>query len=186
MKIEEMSAWGLTQTIAQIIEEGFSYDEETGEVFFTSDDLDKLQETLENKLNNLCGYIKYCDSKAESFKKRADELKENQKYYEGKADKLKKYANELMIASGKEKVETNDFRLSFRKSVSSEIFDEQALMKYINSKDEYKEKYLKYKQPEIAKKEIADEVKKSKQDDGTYTLQIPGFRLVENQNIQIK
>ena len=55
MDINELSGWGISQQIAQIVENGFTFDEETGEVFFTTDDLDALNEALDNKLESLAG-----------------------------------------------------------------------------------------------------------------------------------
>ena len=186
MDIKEMKAWGISQSIAQVIENGFVFNEETGEVYFTSDDLDALQEAFETKMNGICGYIKYCKSKAESLKQRKKEIEESQKYYETKAENLNKYAHQLLVASGKDKLDTEDFRLSFRKSTASEVYDEKALRDYINSKEEYKDKYFKYKEPEVSKTELANAIKESKNEDGTYNLSIPGFRLVENKSLQIK
>ena len=42
----------------------------------------------------------------------------------------------------------------------------------------YKQKYFKYKEPEIAKKELGDALKQGEE--------IPGIELVENKNLQIK
>ena len=74
MDIKEMNVWGLTQAIYDIIENGFSYDEETGEVYFTADDLDTLNETLDKKINGICGFIKFADSKLNSLKERKKEI----------------------------------------------------------------------------------------------------------------
>ena len=49
MDVNEMSGYGISQTIAQIIENGFTINEETGEVLFQSDDLEKLQEEKTRK-----------------------------------------------------------------------------------------------------------------------------------------
>ena len=46
------------------------------------------------------------------------------------------------------------------------------------SSDENKQKYFKYKEPEIAKKELGDALKQGEE--------IPGVELVENKNLQIK
>ena len=50
--------------------------------------------------------------------------------------------------------------------------------------------YYKESIPDIKKKEIGDAIKATKEvdEDGntTYLLTIPGFRLVENNNLQIK
>ena len=55
-----------------------------------------------------------------------------------------------------------------------------------NSKEEYKQKYFNYKEPEISKKNLKDDVLASKQDDGSYSLNIPGFEVTENRNLSIK
>ena len=57
MDINELSGWGISQQIEEIVENGFTFDEETGEVFFTTDDLDKLEMALEDKINQLSNYF---------------------------------------------------------------------------------------------------------------------------------
>ena len=74
-------------------------------------------------------------------------------------------------------IETDDYRVSYRKSTKGEIYDEDALKKYIDSKPELKEKYYKVTY-EIKNKELSDDTK--------VGTEIPGFRLVENRNLQIK
>lgn len=178
MDINEMSGYGISQTIAQIIENGFTIDEETGEVLFQSDDLEALQEALDKKINSICGYIKFCENRADGLKKRKQEIDANQKHYTNKAEYLKKYLNTLLEMNGKsDGIETDDYRVSYRKSTKSEIYDEDALKKYIESKPELKEKYYKITY-EIKNKELSDDTKT-----GTN---IPGFRLIENRNLQIK
>ena len=78
MDVNEMSGYGISQTIAQIIENGFTINEETGEVLFQSDDLEKLQEALDKKINSICGYIKFCENRADGLKKRKQEIDANQ------------------------------------------------------------------------------------------------------------
>ena len=63
MDINELSGWGISQQIAEIVENGFTFDEETGEVFFTTDDLEALQEALDNKLESLAGIYQMYVSK---------------------------------------------------------------------------------------------------------------------------
>lgn len=186
MDINELSGWGISQQIAQIVENGFTFDEETGEVFFTTDDLDALNEALDNKLESLAGIYQMYGSKADALKARSKEIAERAKSFENKADKLKKYIDSLMQANNKEKLEVGDKKLSYRKSTAGNIIDDSALRQYINSKDEYKQKYFSYKEPEIAKKNLKDDILASKQDDGSYSLVIPGFEVVENKNLLIK
>lgn len=59
MNIDELSLWGLDKAFYEIVENGFVYDEETGEVYFTSDDLDKIQMGIDEQLNKLCGFVKF-------------------------------------------------------------------------------------------------------------------------------
>ena len=152
MDLNELSGWGISQQIAEIVENGFTFDEETGEVFFTTDDLDALNEALDNKLESLAGIYQMYSSKADA----------------------------LMKANGKDEkgLEVGDKKLSYRKSKATNIFDEDKLKEWINSSDENKQKYFKYKEPEIAKKELGDALKQGEE--------IPGVELVENKNLQIK
>ena len=83
-----------------------------------------------------------------------------------------------MKANNKDKLEIGDKKLSYRKSISSNIVDRDKLLEWINSNEENKQKYLNYKEPEISKKELTTLAKAGKE--------IPGFELVENNNIQIK
>lgn len=178
MDINELSGWGISQQIAEIVENGFSFNEETGEVFFTTDDLEKLQEALDEKIESLAGIYQMYEAKAKSLKDRGKDIIERAKVFNNKADRIKDYIDTLMKANGKTKLEVGDKRLSYRKSVSSSITDEDALIKWINSSDENKEKYFRYKEPELAKKELTLAVKSGEE--------VPGFELVENINIQIR
>lgn len=186
MDINELSGWGISQQIAQIVENGFTFDEETGEVFFTTDDLDALNEALDSKLESLAGIYQMYNSKADALKARSKEIADRAKSFENKADKLKNYIDSLMKANGKDKLEVGDKKLSYRRSTSANIVDDTALRQYINSKEEYKQKYFNYKEPEISKKNLKDDVLASKQDDGSYSLNIPGFEVTENRNLSIK
>lgn len=185
MDINELSGWGISQQIAQIIEDGFVYDEETGEVFFTTDDLDALNEALDKKIESLAGVYQMYNSKATALKERGKEVVERAKTFENKAERIKEYINQLMQMNGKTKLEVGDKKISYRKSVAGNITDEVALLKYIDDNN-LKDKYLSYSKPTIAKKAIGDDIKATKQSDGTYALSIPGFSIVENNNIIIK
>lgn len=178
MDINELSGWGISQQIAEIVENGFTFDEETGEVFFTTDDLDALQEALDNKIESLAGIYQMYNSKADALKVRSKEIAERAKSYERKSDRLKDYIDNLMQANGKDKLEVGDKKLSYKKSKATNIFDEDKLKEWINSSDENKEKYFRYKEPEFAKKELGDALKQGEE--------IPGIELVENKNLSIK
>lgn len=178
MDIKELSGWGISQQIAEIVENGFTFDEETGEVFFTTDDLDDLNEALDNKFESLSGIYQMYESKANALKIRSKDVADAAKSFEKKAENIKNYLNNLMKVNGRDKVEVGDKKISYRKSVSSNITNEKELLEWINSSEENQQKYFNYKEPEISKKELTNAVKAGEK--------IPGFELVENQNLQIK
>ena len=117
MDINELSGWGISQQIAEIVENGFTFDEETGEVFFTTDDLEALQEALDNKLESLAGIYQMYVSKGEALKIRSKDIADRAKSFEKKADRIKEYIDALMKANGKDDkpLEIGDKKLSYRK-----------------------------------------------------------------------
>lgn len=190
MDLDELKGYGIAEQIAQVVENGFSFNEDTGEVYFTTDDLDTLNMAFDEKIDSLSGlYELYCD-RAKSLKQRSKDIAEKAKRFDNKSESLKKYIDSLMKLAGKTKLEVGDKSLSYRKSVSSEVYDEKALRDYIEADEQRIETYYKPSVPDIKKKELGDAIKATKEvdEDGntTYALDIPGFRLVENNNLQIK
>ena len=179
MDVNEMGVWGRSEAILKIIEPGFVEDPETGEIIFCGEDLDKLKEAFDKKVNNIAGYIKYCEAKVETFKNRKKDIDVLIKSFTNKAEGLSKFLKEYMIAHNKEKLDTDDHKISFRKSKSSNISNIEALMEWINKSQERKDSYLKFKEPEINK----DALKK-------YVISeevtVPGFEIIENKSLQIK
>lgn len=186
MDINKLSGWGISQQIAQIIEQGFTYNEETGEIFFTQDDLDNLNIALEKKLESLAGIYQMYSNDAEALKNRAKEVKKNALIIENKAENIKKYIDSLMKINKKEKIKVGDKTISYRNSTSGMITDEKALRDYIDSNEKLKQKYYVYSQPEISKSNLLADIRETKNKDGDYDLSIPGFSIVKNKNISIK
>ena len=144
MDINEVSGWGISKQIAQILENGFTFDEETGEVFFTTDDLDALNEALDNKLESLAGIYQMYVSKADALKTRSKEIADRAKSFENKADKLKNYIDSLMKANQKEKLdkakkENNEWKVNQLEGKIAD-FERRCYPKYIweSSKGTYK------------------------------------------------
>lgn len=178
MDIKTLSSWGLSKAIYDVIENGFSYDEETGEIFFTSEDLERLEETLDNKLNGTCGFIKHTQDQVELLKKRKKEIEDNIKFYTHREEKLKEFLKVFMEANGIEKKELADYRLSTRKSSSVEITDEEQVFNYLNANPQYKESCVK---TEVTTKLIKTGLKELLTD-----TEIPGVQIVESKNVTIK
>lgn len=168
-----MNLYDIDSTIKQIIEQGFVYDEETGEVFFTSDDLESLEMQLDDKLNNIIGYIKSLNIQAESMKAIKDDYAKRQKSYEKKAENLKKYLDGFMQSNGKDKVEATNGIASYRKSKAVDIYDSEALQKFIEENQDYASVKI-----EPNKTAIKEGINSG--------VVIPGAIIKENNNLSIK
>lgn len=180
MDIKELSSWGISKAIYEIVENGFVVDEETGEVYFTADDLDALEATLDEKLESIMNIINKYNGLSEAGKQRKKDIEENCiKYYEKRAENLKKYLSTIMEMNNVEKKEYPDGRLSFRKSKSVEISDEDALMNFMENHPEYSKTCVK----EEIKRSVVKAGLKDLISDG---VKIPGASITENKNLIIK
>ena len=178
MDLKSLTSWGLKDNILEIIENGFSYDEETGEVLFTADDLEALEERFDEKLNNICGYITASEDRAASLKKRKEEIDKNIKVQLRKAESLKKYLLNLMQASNITKKELTDYNLGTRKSSSVEILNEDAVYEFLDSHPEYAEACKKVETKTTLVKTGLKEILKEQT--------VPGAQIVEKTSVSIK
>lgn len=146
-----MTAWAISENIKQVIENGFSFDEETGEVLFEPEDLDKLQDALDNKINSICGIIKLERERAERFKRRKQEIEKFQKASEQKEAYLKKYLDSLLHLNGKDAYKTDNYSVFYKNNAVANITDEVKLRKWLE-KNDTDNSFLKL--PEIKKDEL--------------------------------
>lgn len=143
-------------------------DMETGEIL----SLDALQMEREKKLENVACYIKNLTAEADAIKAEKDALAKREQAKRNKIDSLKQYlANNLHG----EKLSTARAAISFRKSESVEIPNQDLFVIWASGEHNH---LLTYKQPEPKMKAIKEALKAG--------VMIPGARLVERQNIQIK
>lgn len=178
MDIKDLTSWGLTEVMFNVIENGFYADDETGEVFFTSDDLEALTDKLDDKLNGICGYIKRSEAQAEILKNRKKEIEDNIKFYENRAERLNEFLKALMLANNIDKRELKDYRLSTRKTSSVNITDENAVYKFLEEHPEYNETCRKVEtKTSLIKKGLKDVLANEN---------IPGAQIVEGKSISIK
>ena len=178
MDIKDLTSWGLTEAIFNVIENGFYADEETGEVFFTSDDLDALEEKFDDKLNGICGYIKKTEAQADALKNRKKEIEDNIKYYENRVERLSEFLKSLMSANNIDKKELKDYRLGTRKTSSVNITDENAVYKFLDEHPEYNETCKKVETKTSLIKKGLKEV--------LVNENVPGAQIVEGKSISIK
>lgn len=177
--INELSSWGIAKNINDVIENGFSYDEETGEVFFTPDDLEALNEALDKKLESICGIIEYSEAQAKALKDRKKEIDKTIKHYEVKATKLREFLGSLMEANGFTQTRTfGDYRLGFRKNTSLDVSDEIAAMKYIEQHPNLSDAINIKTETFLDKRKIREFINEGEN--------IPGVAMVTTKSVSIK
>jgi len=137
-----------------------------------ADTLESIEGEFEDKADNIACLIKTYDAEAEAIKAEEKNLKERRERKEKQSENLKNYLSGTMLMLGKAKVETARNVLSFRKSTSLLISDENWFM------EKYPELVKTEIKKSIPKKEITDLIKQGQE--------FTGVTLVEKQNLQIK
>ena len=164
-----MNIYEINKAIEDILEDGFSVDEETGEILFDESDLNALDAEISEKIENVACYIKNLTADISALKEEEKNLSTRRKQKERKIDSLKGYINYAMELSGRKSLESPRCKVSFRKSSSVEVPD-------INALDEdYITKTIEIKPNKVAIKEALKEGKT-----------VEGAEIVERQNLLIK
>ena len=164
-----MNIYEINKAIEDILENGFSVDEETGEILFDESNLNALDAEISEKIENVACYIKNLTADISALKEEERNLSTRRKQKERKIDSLKGYINYAMELSGRKSLESPRCKVSFRKSSSVEVPD-------INALDEdYITKTIEIKPNKVAIKEALKEGKT-----------VEGAEIVERQNLQIK
>lgn len=146
-------------------------DLETGEVL-DSERLDALQMERTAKLEGVACWVKNLEAEADALKAEKDNLAKREKAARNKAESLK---NWLAYALQGEKLTTAKAAISFRKSESVEVPNQDLFIVWASQEHN---SLLNYKKPELKMKAIKEALKAG--------IMLPGARLVERQNIQIK
>lgn len=144
--------------------------------------LDLDEQTLQDTLEGMSGEVEEraqavahvargMHAEAEAIKLWIKQAQERVKAVEARRERLESYLSEHLNACGITKVTGPGIAISFRKSTSVEILDEAQIPR----------EYMVRKPPpapEVSKSLLSDALKKG--------VDVPGARLVERQNIQIK
>lgn len=165
-----MSLYSINQELEQVLNAIFeSMDEETGEVDESLvHDLEDLKMQKSDKLDNIGAFYKNLLAEAEMLKNEEDALKARRQAKEKKAERIKNYIASVLNG---EKFESPRVAFSWRKS-SQVVMDEQ----YIEN---IPEEYLKYKDPDINKAKLKEDLKKG--------IDLEGIAHLEDKNnLQIK
>ena len=164
-----MRLYDIASGIEQLINQGFVFDEETGEILLETDDLDAAQINFNDKLENCALFVKNLKAEAEAIKAEEKRLKERRESLDRKADRLSDYMLYCMKMAGVTKQETAKAAISIRKSKRVVIEAAEAIPdQYCNVKTDIT--------PDKNK------IKKALQAGET----IKGARLVEGENLGIK
>lgn len=148
--------------------DAITVDEETGEII-GEEALDAITGDLRQKWEAYGIVVKELEADAAALKEEADRLYYRMKVAKKKADYLKNTLSASMQLAGDTELKTSRVAVTFRKSVSVNIIDEDLLPK----------RFLRRKQIiEPDKTAIADVLKSG--------LKVKGAELVTNQKIQIK
>lgn len=169
-----MNLYEIDSKIRELLENGFNeecIDLETGEILEDKAEALLAQYEVDRsvKIENTALYIKNLNAEAEAIKAEENALAARRKAKEKKANYLKVYLTNTLIGAEESKFESAKVALSFRKSTSVVITDENALT------DDYKKRVEKWD---------ADKAKiKADLQNG---VAVPGAVLETKQNLQIK
>lgn len=154
----------LYDLVREIEDFEFEIDEETGEIL-NANDLDNLELEKNEKIEQLCLWIKNLKSDASAYKAEKDSFAKKQKAAENKAESIKNYIAYILAG---EKFKTDRVTVSYRRSEQVECPD----MSLVD------DDYLRFKEPELDKTKIKKALKEG--------VKVGGCMLVEKQNMQIK
>ena len=154
----------LYDLVREIEDFEFEVDEETGEIL-NAEDLDNLELEKNEKIEQLCLWIKNLKSDASAYKAEKDSFAKKQKAAENKAESIKNYIAYILAG---DKFKTDRVTVSYRKSEQVECLNKSLV----------DDDYLRFKEPELDKAKIKKALK-----DG---VKVDGCMLVERQNMNIK
>ena len=162
-------ALSLYEINEKILNFRYEIDEETGEIL-NIDELDKLNMAFDEKIENLCLYAKSLRAEASAIKDEEKNLKERREAKERKADNIEDYISRNL--QGK-KFETARVKVSWRKSESVEILNEDAVP----------DSFLDI---QVVRKPMKAEIKKRLKEAEAKGEEIPWAKLNVNNNMSLK
>lgn len=164
-----MNLYEIDKAYLDVIESGFSFDDETGELLFDESMMDQLQGEFNTKIDNICAYIKNQEALKSGISDEIKALNDRKKSVDRKVEYLKGLITDSMARRDVKKLETPRNKISFRKSVSVNVLDENQIDgSYFVEKVERK----------LDKKTLLADLKSG--------VEVDGAELLEKQNIQIK
>lgn len=122
-----MRLYDISKALKDVIESGYSVDEETGEVLFDSGDLDELGVALNEKLE-ACGlFIKNQEAESTAIANEINALRKRKSACDGRSKRMRDYVLSCMQRVGESRLETPKVSLSCRISHQVVIENEEAI-----------------------------------------------------------
>ena len=163
------SLYEINKTYLEVLENGFKIDEETGEILFDKDDLERIESEFSEKVDNIACYIKDLLALNEAIKNEKKNLDDRMNTNTKKIEWLKSYLSWSMKVRELDKYETPRSKISYRSSKKVEVTDlEQIPAEFIKTKTE----------SSIDKKAVMEAFKNGQT--------VNGVEIIESRNIQIK
>ena len=125
-----MNLYEINDKLVTTVELGI--DTDTGEILegqLLDDEINQLSMALDEKMENIACYVKNLTSDIEALKTEEDNLKKRRKSKENQIEYLKRYLSNFMQLNDIPKFETPKCKVSFRKSVSTEVIDQNKIPK---------------------------------------------------------
>jgi hypothetical protein len=140
-----------------------------------ADTLEAIKGEIEVKADNIACLLKNIEADILAIKAEEYRLAERRKTKEKAHERLKQYLSDVLQRMSVDKVETARNKITFRKSESVEILDEEAFIKWAQYN---RDDLLTFSEPKANKTEIKKALK--------VGTEIVGAQLISKNNIQIK
>lgn len=160
--MDKISLYDITEGINKV--EEFIEDEQA-----LTEYLDSLEMQLETKVSNIVRYSRTLELTADAVSNEIDRLSSLKKYYERKSQNLKNYLSYSLQKIGKDSLETEAAKLSFRKSETLEVEDVALIP----------DEYIVIKTTKSADKTAIKSAIKG-------GIEVPGAHIEQHKNLQIK
>lgn len=164
-----MKLYELTGNVLQLTDrlENGDVTEETKQAL--TDTLESLEFDVEEKTENIVKLLRNMDAEREAYAREKARFAEKEQAIKKKQEWLKDYLYANMKALGREKVETELFKVSIRKNPPSvKVLDEM----------EVPTDYLVFQQPTLDKKKILNDLKNN--------IEVKGCALEQGESLYIK
>ena len=122
-----MKLYEIDKALYEVIESGYSVDDETGEILFSPDEFDALDGERTAKLEACALYVKNLQAEADAIKAERDALDERCKVKQRKAERMRAYILASMDIFGDKTIETARVDVRRRKSTFVDVFDASQL-----------------------------------------------------------